>query len=581
MKVLRLIIGIVSLLPTLMVAQSINLDRLVRFEYHDIALNDALRDVSDKHSLNFLYSQDVIPAYQKISVSTSNIPLSTALEELLAETKVVYVVIGNQIALTVDPQKEVKIIIPETPPAPVIITFTPPPPVEELDPMWIRPQPELTNIEDRYYLEQEMEREMANTAVVTSVHWEAIQAEMALEEARREEDKLADIRGAARDQWETLFSRGGKRFGLQLSVFPNLAAKLENEDETTNNVFSVNVLWGQNSGLTGLEVGGLSNTIRNNATGFQIAGLTNKVHGDLKGTQISGISNTTKGEGMGLQMAGLSNTVGKDAMGLQIGGLVNRVKGDLMGMQVAGLGNRVNGEARATQIAGLYNHAGGKAGIQVAGLINRAKKVEQAQIAGLINVAEEVDGFQLGIINVSDSVGGAAIGLINIVHNGYNRVELAWNDMMHFNASLKLGAYSFYNIFLFGIRWGDQFELSFRNPETMSWGVGYGIGSAVPLGDRSLINFEITAMQVNERSSWTNTLNLLSDIKATVDIRMGRKWSIFAGPVVHIMTSKLQNTNTEQQWGSDLANKPFYERTNESSGTNIKMWTGLTAGLRF
>ena len=73
-------------------------------------------------------------------------------------------------------------------------------------------------------------------------------------------------------------------------------------------------------------------------------------------------------------------------------------------------------------------------------------------------------------------------------------------------------------------------------------------------------------------------LNMLGQLRLTLDIRPGRNASFFLGPVGNILISKRINPETGEI-GSSVAPYALYDETR--GDTNIKAWVGFQAGVRF
>jgi hypothetical protein len=160
-------------------------------------------------------------------------------------------------------------------------------------------------------------------------------------------------------------------------------------------------------------------------------------------------------------------------------------------------------------------------------------------------------------------------------------LELAGGEGLHANLGLKLGTKSFYNILHVGGRW-DQLQRSTGDRTSsgifMSWGLGYGFGTAITFNSRWMMNIEAVAIHVNELERWTRPLNLLNQLRLTIDCRISERASIFAGPAGNVMVSKLQDPQTGVI-GSTIAPHVLYDKT--SGQTNVKMWVGVYGGVRF
>lgn len=559
---------LLTILLAVLTAQTVNaqayLQQKVSLQYSQERLGTVLRSISDTYAVNFAYSSHFIPVDEKVSVHVKNESLGEALDELFAPTGIVYASIGGQIVLKMgnQPRKELKDQLSQinTLPKSVKQTTQIHPPTEH----------------ERWLMEQ-MKRDREATMAVL------------------ERPEIQEIKGGAQDapkieQYRLTPVQIDNRHDLermaQISILPFVGTNMLKSAEVTNKI-SVNVLWGVNGGVEGMEVGGLFNHIKNDVTGVQIAGLGNTVGGNTVGTQASGLFNVNKGSVQGVQAAGLFNISGEtDAV--QTAGVFNITTDDFAGVQASGFFNISAGKADGVQASSLFNIAGGKTKGQFSSLFNIAHDVEVCQISSLLNVGKNVKGLQIGLINVADSTSGVPIGLLNIIKNGYNRVEFSAGDALYANFALKLGARSFYNIFHFGARWDEisiaQDVPAGSDPMTqtstlMSWGLGYGFGTTIGFSPRTLMNIEAVAIHVNELEEWTTELNLLNQLRLLIDVRTGKHTSLFAGPVGSIMVSKLNRSDYNNP-GSMIAPYTFHDKTDEQ-GNNVKMWVGFNAGIRF
>lgn len=153
------------------------------------------------------------------------------------------------------------------------------------------------------------------------------------------------------------------------------------------NRFSLNLLYGVNGGLNGLELGGLANYNNGDVNGVQLAGMTNINRGTINGLMWSGALNLTIGDARGAQISD-----------------VNVAVGYFKGFQ-----------------GGVINYAGRLRGVQV----------------GLINI-------------VGEDNGALPIGLINVVKGGYYALEISTSEILHTQLNYKMGVEHFYTIFKLG-----------------------------------------------------------------------------------------------------------------------------------
>ncbi len=574
-----------------LLAQSVAMDREVTLQYANVQLGDVLADISRTYNVYFAYSNDYVPLEQRINFRVRKKALSEALDLLFVELSIDYTSIGNQIVLKRGEPRQIN------------KNETPPP----------------SNNGNYYGMKDDLENSGEFTAFVEGVELlDPIQREqiplMALpyEWSKQDNEILyAPLLQPQLVEKEPFIT-------AQVSLVPSLGTNGYKSDEKTNNI-SFNVLSGRNGGVHGVEIGLLTNHVRNDVRGVQVAGLVNTVGGNVgdskytneqgkymvgvqaaglvniadnvNAIQFAGLVNVTKKHFDGVQLAGLVNSVGEDvgsshpvkalqiaglvntaknANAAQLAGLINVSKGQFSGAQLAGIGNNVLKDGKGVQIAGIYNVNHGDGQVQIANITNIADDIEGAQISLIFNKAEKVKGVQIGLINVCDTTSGGSYGLINIVKKGYNRIELGGNSTLGAQAALKLGSYKFYNIF--------QGSKRVSNP---GWSLGYGIGTAVIMSKRTLLNLELIASHVNEQNSWTIELNLLSQLRMAVEVRLGKRFSFFAGPTFYVMFSDLYDPDTGE-YGSSIVPYTMIAKTKyEPTQTDIKMWIGFNAGVRF
>lgn len=536
-------------------AQTAMLQKQISFNYENISLEKALEDIREKYKVNFSYSRNFIPINQKVSAKVVEVSLKKALIILFERLPVDFAIIGDQVVLRVDYSKPIPELIPEE-------TYG---------------NTDLTKAIDSAPTELSADTDPLGGLIVDNLPNLPSQEEIDLEEqARLEEEQTFDLVEFDSELTDEKVKRRREKVG-QVSLISGLGTNLDNSDLITNN-FSLNILWGENGGLEGIEIGGFVNKLKQDMDGVQVAGLGNVVDGLVDGTQVAGLFNYAGAYATGVQAAGLFNYA-RSGHFTQVAGLANATSGDVRGAQIAGLANMAYGDAEAVQLAGLYNFAAGNSQLQVGGLFNVAEDVDEGQLSGILNVAHNVGKFQIGLINICDTISGVPLGLINIVRKGYNRWEWSGGEALYFNSGFKFGAQRFYNILHFGMRTENGDPIGNRDNK-ITWGLGYGIGTAVRAGPRTLVNFEALSIHVNERQTFTRKLNLLNQFKITADFQLGQSnSSFFIGPSLNVMLSKLFDPDT-QRYGSAIAPYTFYDETSNEN-TNIQMWIGANVGFRF
>ena len=235
-------------------AQEAGLEKKVSLNYQNILLGNALEAISHDYNVYFSYSKDFIPVGEQVTVSIYDQPLSKALDELLAPTKVVYAPIGDQIVLRVNDNKPVIKkkkeewigSVEEMPSTSTVEVYTsskpvvtkPLPPAKRQVPL--RPTP------------------LMRTPDLEQVEW-------------TDDMLILDKEALVVIPYELPPEEDYKRIA-QFSVIPDVGTNLGKSEEITNNV-SVNVLWGKNGGVNGVEVGGIMNTIKGDVKGAQIAAV--------------------------------------------------------------------------------------------------------------------------------------------------------------------------------------------------------------------------------------------------------------------------------------------------------------------
>lgn len=562
-------IYITFLLTASAFAQADILSVRVTFQYDDVRLKEALADISQRYQVLFSYSSDHINVRQRVTARASNLPLSVGLDRLFENTSIFYMPVGSHIVLKNDPNK----LLSKTETEKQNRKKKQSPEPEDEQPVVLVKNEELPEVE-----------EPKPDSILTLQMPEAPPIRQEGRMHPFDETLLNFEKWRYQTDW-AIRTSPYKRIA-QVSVIPFVGTNTGDSDAVTNNI-SMNLLWGVNGGVDGLEVGGGLNTVKNDVKGFQAALIGNQVGRDVTGTQVGGLFNYNGGTTRGLQAAGVINFAQR-AEAAQTAGLINWVKEDVSGVQASGLFNLSGGNARAVQASGLFNASGGdskvqtagafnlsrgNAKVQVSGVFNVAKDVEIGQFGGVVNVAKgEVKGFQIGFLNISDTVSGVPIGLINIVKRGYNKFEIYGSEILHGNFQLKLGANAFYNIFHVGA----------RVPEgngNYLWGFGYGIGTVSILSPKNHLNFELMAIHINENEPWTNTLNSIGQFRFLWNHQIGKSVGFFFGPTANVMVSMLRNPET----GEIRSPVVPYTLVDEdlSKNTNLKGWVGVNAGFRF
>jgi hypothetical protein len=374
--------------------------------------------------------------------------------------------------------------------------------------------------------------------------------------------------------------------GVQVSVVPGLGTNGLRGDTVTNRL-SLNILGGSARGLDGVELGGMLNLDKENVRGVQVSGFINRVGGDLEGVQSAGFLNVVGGKAEGVQLAGFGNIHQGDLRGVQIAGFMNVNRGGIfgpqlagflnvtgspvVGPQIAGFMNVARGSLRGPQLSGFLNVSGGTIdGPQLAGFLNTARNVRGVQVSGFLNTAKKVKGSQIGVFNIADSVSGIQFGVLSFSRKGYRRLELAYGDAFEASILFKTGTRTLHNLLSLATP-------ARENPER--WAYGYGFGSELRLGRHLDLNLDVLCQQVIEnRSQYTQNLNLLNDLRVTLGVRPWKRTALFAGPVVHVAVSRVKHRETLAIGSPLIPQNTLYDHT--EGPTRIAIWPGFTAGIR-
>ncbi|MCE7071477.1 hypothetical protein LZG74_14260 [Dyadobacter sp. CY327] len=313
---------------------------------------------------------------------------------------------------------------------------------------------------------------------------------------------------------------------FQASILPFLGTNHELSGNIIND-YSINLIAGYSLGVNKLEVGSLLNVVRGNVNGFQLAGVSNIVGKDVSGFQYANFLNITLGSIHGFQGTNFINYIGRN----------------LRGFQVAGVGNVVVGSLEGYQLSAGYNY-----------------------------VHTVRSGHQIGFVNYADSSATTPFGIFSYVRtNGYRRYEFSTDEFNYFNTAFKTGVSSFYNIFSLGTN-------GFANDKPLLT-LGYGFGTAQNLGKGWGINADLTANLVLFKDEPLEDVETgLFKASIAVEKKLGRKFALFAGPSVNLLTSKHSGImDTEKSRGLS----PIWLGGRPDDSRKTYGWVGVQAGIRF
>ncbi len=524
------------LIPLLGSSQSVDLNQLVSFEFKAERLESVLSKISRQYTIPFAYSKNFIPIDQRINITIVNIPLQLALDSLFVPTQIVYAVIGQSIVLRIDRSKSISTSsksIKEIAPVPVSISI---------------PKPVERNYTVTPFLKKEGYSLLRKYRLI-------------------DPSTLSALKKASNSQYLDIsnqYTKSPYRELFQVTFIPSIRSNLYADSVT--NTLSLNVFWGLNGGVEGIELGGFGNTLKKDMKGIQVAGIWNRVGGDMSGTQFGSVFNYNAGYTRGQQIT-LGANITHETQAIQLAGLANIVLESFSGLQLAILGNYVRTRSNGLQIALLFNRTDGPANQQYA-LLNKATEIQKIQV-GLLNIAPYVKGRQIGLINYAIQTKHTPIGLFSFVKEGFNRIEVGGGESLFTNFGFKLGVRKFYNIIQFGYRFTND-----------NWSLGYGLGTGIRIANKQHLHIEWILSHVNEVNWWTKDMNWLNQIRLNYDWQVGKgKTSIFLGPTFNWMISKIRAAETNFLVGSSLPSYTLVDTDKEAA--NWKIWFGATAGIRF
>ncbi|MBN1410632.1 MAG: caspase family protein [Spirochaetales bacterium] len=309
-------------------------------------------------------------------------------------------------------------------------------------------------------------------------------------------------------------------------------------DPHINSNFSLNLLIGSATNISGFQMSTIGNYVFNGLTGFQGSSIYNITNGDLAGFQGSSIYNYTGGNFQGFQGSGVANIIDGSLDGMQVAGIYNYTGNNGNSFQLSGICNSNDVNMAGLQIAGIYNQTGKKfSGAQLSGIANYAEEVYGTQIAGitnvtdtlygaqigLVNVAGKANGTQIGLINISDSSEfGLPIGLLNFTKDGFNHLEAVIDQSGITNVNLKFGSKYLYTIFTGGL---------LLTSDPMYWTYGLGIGINIPI-NQLFLNIDFIAHSVHKTAEdWyvTDLTNFMPQARLLFGIRIGQWVGVFGG----------------------------------------------------
>jgi hypothetical protein len=102
--------------------------------------------------------------------------------------------------------------------------------------------------------------------------------------------------------------------------------------------------------------------------------------------------------------------------------------------------------------------------------------------------------------------------------------------------------------------------------------VGVAVGAHFALSDTTFLMVDVSSQHIHEEGEWTEELNSLHKLRVLMGRRLRGGVSLYGGPTLNCFVSNVHD-------GSDIA--PLSLRDYRSRGRWVRVWPGLTFGLRF
>lgn len=505
--------------------QSIEFEHTIKVKFEDVPLVQVLETMTKMYDYQFSYIPEKMPLQNRVFWNPKDAPNNQNIENFLQEQKIQFIRIGDQYVLKYQETEETLVDVYND--------------AEEFKAASDF-EKELKEPREKLFFP-----ELANTPINDRLLPYTYDPSLPI----KKDFSLPRVDDSSKRPFEMM-----EKEGAQISLIPGVGTSKANKEKV--NKASLNLLYGYNGGVEGIEVG---------------AGV-NRIEHDVNGVQVAGIANHVGNKVTGFQWASTYNRA-KSLNGVQLSGTINVVTDTLEGMQISGFGNIHRGKVGGFQFASFFNTSRGAANSQISGFYNQAESIDGLQ-GGIINAASHVEGIQFGLINVADSVSGASIGLLSFVKHGYNHFEIYSTEAMYVNGSFTFGSRKFYNRIILGATSYDQ---------KFTWGLGYGIGTNVRFSEKNSLNIDLQTMHVNV-DGWSKHVNFLNTLSFNLTTKVSDRIDFFIGPTANLYIKDQSNL-----YGSEPVTSPFLPdvfpfyseyKDDPTNNTLIKGWVGWKAGFR-
>lgn len=332
------------------------------------------------------------------------------------------------------------------------------------------------------------------------------------------------------------------------------------------NTISFNLIYGNNGGVNGFEIGGILNSNNSSVTGLQIGTVANITNGDSNGVAIAGAFNKVSNNASGVHISSIFNHFEKSKTGISLSGIMSLSNENSSGIAFSGVTNISKANFKGIQTSTVNITKGDNKGLQI-GLVNKTNKIDGLQI-GFLNKTTKINGLQIGFVNIADDAdNGACLGLINLIKkNRYSAFELSFNEIGFIDATYKLGAHKLYTLFKLG---GNYYNNSFALSQ------GLGLGSRVYNLNKKSIFIEASTSNFRRNFTSNNAYNILSKLSANMQYQICDNFSLQAGVSYNVFYLD-QNVND-----FNLFYIPSTLTKNIKPDSATFSWLGVSFGIVF
>ncbi len=305
----------------------------------------------------------------------------------------------------------------------------------------------------------------------------------------------------------------------------------------------------------------------------------------LRGIEAAHVFAIKSRKARGIQMAGAFCLVADDMRGIQLAGGLNVVGGRLRGIQGSFGVNVARSIDRGVQFGSL-NLAGASDRVVQFGFANLAVGELRGIQGGVFNAARgDLRDVQLGVANfATGSVRGAQIGVFNFARDadaGIGLLSLYWKGRTHLEMWSQDWARA-----MIGIKHGSRYIHNVVAVGGRSVGdkwlpvLALGLGIRARLGDRLHVDVDgMHHLLLQDSKDDDQTPDQLTQVKATVGLRMFRSATLFAGLSLNALwlpTHNLVESLTPFE-SDNSVRKDLCQNCKDSRTADV--WPGVVVGV--